>query len=435
MTNTKMEITNRPLKGMADWFPEEYTIRKYIFDTWRKVCKSFGYEEYLAPLLEDANIYRAKSGDDVGGKELTIITDRAGRELAIRPEMTPSVTRMISQIYTSNPKPIRYFSIANFFRNQKPQRGRNREFWQLNYDIFGTNDVEADIEVIQMGVEVMLAFNPPKGSFVASINNRTMVDYILEEEVKVRKDQKVEVVRMLDKWKKLERKDFLEMLKDFGLGDNQISVLVKFVECESKEDLLKKFPSVKTNEGYVELEKTIDTLMDLGYEKWIKFEPSVVRGLDYYTGMVFEIFDTNPKNERSLFGGGRYDGLAGIFGSETFPAVGCAPGDETTRLFLEGWNLTERIREEVKEFTYYLPILSEDLRSDTYKLAIELRRKGLNVVNGLEMQTVGKALRYANQRSFDKVLLYGTDEKAEETVTVKDLNSGEQKSLKVEDIS
>jgi len=435
MTNTKTEISNRPQKGMADWFPEEYTIRKYIFDTWRRVCKSFGYEEYLAPLLEDANIYRAKSGDDVGGTELTIITDRAGRELAIRPEMTPSVTRMISQIYTSSPKPIRYFSIANFFRNQKPQRGRNREFWQLNYDIFGTNDVEADIEVIQIGIEIMLAFNPPKGAFIASINNRKMVDYILEEEVKVREDQKVEVVRMLDKWKKLKRKDFLEMLGDFGLGNSQTATLVKFMECENKENLLKQFPGVLKNEGYIELKKTITTLEDLGYEKWIEFKPDIVRGLDYYTGMVFEVFDTNPKNERSLFGGGRYDGLAGIFGSETFPAVGCAPGDETTKLFLEGWDLIEMIRKEVKEPTYYLPILSEDLRSDTYKLAIQLRRKGLSIINGLEMQTVGRALRYANQRSFDKVLLYGTNEKAEGTITVKDLSSGEQESLKVEDIS
>ncbi len=435
MTNTKMEISNRPQKGMADWFPEEYTIRKYIFDTWRKVCKSFGYEEYLAPLLEDANMYRAKSGGDVGGKELTIVTDRAGRELAIRPEMTPSVTRMISQIYTSNPKPIRYFSIANFYRNQKPQRGRNREFWQLNYDMFGSNDIEGDIEVVQMGIEIMLAFNPPKGSFIAAISNRKMVDYILDQEVKVNDEQKIKVVRMLDKWGKLEKEDFLEMLKDFGLREEQISSLITFIESENKEELLKNFPKIKGNEGYIDLEKTIDTLISLGYGDWIKFKSSVVRGLDYYTGMVFEMFDNNPRNIRSMFGGGRYDGLAGIFGSETFPAVGCAPGDETTKLFLEDWGLIEKIREEVKETIYYLPLLSEDLRVDTYKLAIELRRKGMNIVNGLEMQTVGKALRYANQRVFDKILLYGTDEKAQNTITVKDLNTGEQKSLKIEDIT
>jgi len=433
MNKQKLEISNRPQKGMADWFPEEYTIRKYIFDTWRKVCKSFGYEEYLAPLLEDANIYRAKSGGDVGGKELTIVTDRAGRELAIRPEMTPSVTRMISQIYTSNPKPIRYFSIANFFRNQKPQRGRNREFWQLNYDIFGTNDIDADIEIIQMGIEIMLAFNPPKGSFEACVNNRKMVDYILQEEVKLREDQKGDIVGMLDKWEKLGKEDFLEMLKDYGLGENQISVLVKLMECNSKEDLLKQFPNVKENEGYIELEKTISTLKDLGYTEWVKFKPSVVRGLDYYTGMVFEIFDTNPKNKRSLFGGGRYDGLASLFGGETFPAVGCAPGDETTKLFLEGWNLTERIRKEGKEPTYYLPVLSEDSRIETYTLGVQLRRKGLNIVNGLEIQTVGKALRYSNQRGFDKILIYGSDEISQKSVAVKDLSTGEQESRKIEE--
>jgi len=431
MNTNNMEITNKPLKGMADWFPEEYTIRKYIFDTWRKVCKSFGYEEYLAPLLEDANIYRAKSGGDVGGKELTIVKDRAGRELAIRPEMTPSITRMISQIYTSNPKPFRYFSIANFFRNQKPQKGRNREFWQLNYDIFGSQDIDADMEIIQIGIEIMLSFNPPKGSFVACINNRKMADYILEKEIKVRDDQKKEIVGMLDKYKKLEKKDFIEMLGDFGLMKEQITLLVKYMECEDKEDLLKQFPGIKDTDGYIELEKTMSTLTDLGYGEYIKFQPSVVRGLDYYTGMVFEIFDTNSENQRSLFGGGRYDGLANLFGKESFPAVGCAPGDETTRIFLEGWKLTERIRKEVKVPTCYIPILSEDLRVDTYKLAVQLRKEGLNIVNGLELQTVGRALRYADQRSFDKVILYGTDEQSKGIYTVKDLGTGEQENREV----
>ena len=428
------EITNKPLKGMADWFPEEYTIRKYIFDTWRKVCISFGYEEYLAPLMEDADIYRKKSGGDVGGKELTIVTDRAGRELAIRPEMTPSVTRMISQIYTSSSKPIRYFSIANFFRNQKPQRGRNREFWQLNYDIFGTNDIEADVEIIQIGLEIMISCNPPKGSFVAGINNRKLIDYILSEEANIPSDQRTEVVRMLDKWEKLEKEDFIQMLKDFGLIQEQIDRLISFIQCSTKDELLRSFPKVTECDGFKELEKTISILEELGYGEYIRFQPNVVRGLDYYTGMVFEIFDTNPKNERSLFGGGRYDGLAGIFGNESFPAVGCAPGDETTKLFLEGWNLLERIKEEVKTDTYYFPILSEELRIDSMKVIRNLRRKGLRIVSGLEIQTVGKALKYADQRSFDKVILFGTDEKENGKITIKDLKTREQVSKDIEEI-
>lgn len=155
-------ITNQPPKGTYDWLPEEFKVRKYIFDTWREVCTSFGYQEYLTPLLEYADIYRVKSGEDVGGKELTIITDRGGRELALRPEMTPSVTRLVTKIYKETAKPIRLFSIANFYRNQAPQKGRNREFWQLNFDIFGTHSINADIEIIQVGIEIMKSLNQVK---------------------------------------------------------------------------------------------------------------------------------------------------------------------------------------------------------------------------------------------------------------------------------
>ena len=224
------------------------------------------------------------------------------------------------------------------------------------------------------------------------------------------------------------------MLKDFGLVEEQIKILVSFIQCNTKEEILKGFPKIKDCEGYKELEQTISMLNDLGYMEYVKFQPNVVRGLDYYTGMVFEVFDTNPKNTRSLFGGGRYDGLAGIFGSESFPAVGCAPGDEMTKLFLEEWNLFDRIREEVKIDTYYFPILSEELKIDTFKTIRDLRRKGLRVVGGLEIQTVGKALRYSNQRGFDKVILFGTEEKKEKSLTIKDLKTGEQERKKLKEV-
>ena len=206
------------------------------------------------------------------------------------------------------------------------------------------------------------------------------------------------------------------------------------MECTTKEELLRKFPKILESEGYKELEQIMSTLGKLGYSEYAKFQPNVVRGLDYYTGMVFEVFDTNPSNRRAMFGGGRYDGLAGIFGSESFPAVGCAPGDETTKLFLEGWNLTENIKKEVKEDTYYFPVLSEDLKLPSLEVIKLLRRKGLRIVSGIEVQTVGKALKYADQRSFDKIILFGTDEKENDSVTMKDLKTGEQINKKLEEI-
>ena len=282
-----MELSNNPPRGTYDWFPEEFEIRKYIFDTWRKVCASFGYEEYLAPLVDYADIYRAKSGEDVGGKELTLFKDRAGRELAIRPEMTPSITRMISKKYNSMQKPIRYFSIANFFRNEKPQKGRNREFWQLNYDIFGDNNIGADIEVLQIAMEVMLAFNPPEGSFKIYINNRKLIDFILELKVPARGwsssgrkslpapagqksqtqpkadeplaqeagrplDEKAEIIRVLDKMDKLPKAEIEKRLLDIGVSEEDISVLYNIFSSENEELFIREFPEIENAQPYKE---------------------------------------------------------------------------------------------------------------------------------------------------------------------------------------
>ncbi len=422
------KLSNQPVKGTADWFPEEYAVRKYIFDTWRKVCISFGYQEYLAPVVENAEVYRAKSGEDVGGTELMSFFDRGGREMAIRPEMTPSVTRMVTQIYESSPKPIRYFSIANFFRNEKPQKGRNREFWQLNADMFGSDSINADIEVLRLSLELLLAFNPPKNSFVLNVNNRKLIDYILNEIAKVTETQRIQVVRVLDKWQKLPIEEIRTRLAVAGLSANQTRNLELFMTSTNSEQLVKNLPEIKESEGFKEIETIISTLNNLGYSEWVAFQPNIIRGFDYYDGMVFEVSDKNPENPRALFGGGRYNGLAGIFGSQSFPAVGFAPGDETTKLFLQGWNL---IPENLKPVTYYLPLLSEELVEPASKLAQKLRNEGKNVIQGLELQKFGKAFDYANKIKADYVVIFGEDERGRGEYQIKDMKKGEQTTFKL----
>jgi histidyl-tRNA synthetase len=418
-----MTISNLPPKGTSDWFPQEYRIRKYIFDTWRSVCTRFGYEEYLTPVVESAEVYRAKSGEDIGGKELMTMTDRAGRELSLRPEMTPSVTRMVTRIYDSAPKPMRLFSIANFFRNEKPQRGRNREFWQLNADIFGSNSANADIEVLQLALEIMQSFNPPAGSFTMFINNRKLIDFILNQVAQVTEDQRTEVVRTLDKWEKLSREDFVAKLVEIGLQSNQVEGLIKFMQSSNAQELIQNLPELATNEGYQETQEIIEKLTSLGYGEWIKFQPNIIRGFDYYDGMVFEVFDNNPENNRSMFGGGRYNGLARIFGANSFPATGFAPGDETTRLFLESWNL---VPQDLKQEVYYVPLLSEDLYIQTTDIIKPLRNEGKNVIAGLEVQGVGKALDTGNKIAADFVIIFGENEQSRGVYILKDMNSGEQ---------
>jgi histidyl-tRNA synthetase len=428
-----MKISNQPPKGTADWFPEEFAVRKYIFDTWRKVCQSFGYEEYMTPIVESAEVYRAKSGEDVGGKELMSFEDRGGRELAIRPEMTPSVTRMISRIYDASPKPIRFFSIANYFRNEKPQRGRNREFWQLNFDIFGSDSINADIEVLQMALEIMLAWGAPKGAFTMLLNDRRLITYILQAEVKVPESLIVSTVRILDKWEKLDAETFRSLLTECGLYADQISQLEKFMQSKDIEEIKQIFPNIISQEAYLQMVQMIKALLDLGYDaSLISFRPSIMRGFDYYDGMVFEVFDNNPENNRSMFGGGRYNGLASIFGGNSFPATGCAPGDETTRLFLESWGLVDKILANSAE-RYYFPNLFETDEAfiAQSKLAVSLRQDGKNVEIGLEPQKLGKALDYANKKKFSKVIIFGTDEQTKGVYMLKDMTTGEQIEIKL----
>ncbi|MCX6795095.1 MAG: histidine--tRNA ligase [Candidatus Falkowbacteria bacterium] len=424
------KLSNQEPKGTSDWLPEEFLIRKYIFDAWRRVCLRYGFEEYLTPLVENADIYRAKSGEDIGGKELVTFTDLGGRELSIRPEMTPSVTRMVTKIYAASPKPLKYFSIANFMRNEKPQRGRNREFWQLNCDIFGSDSLASDIEVLQLALDIMLEFDPPSDSFSLFINNRKLIDAVLDLSGAsgLATEKKTAVVRTLDKWDKLDKAAIADRLAGAGLDKAAQLVIGKFMASRSLEELNESLPGINDNIGFKELAIVMSALDNLGYGELVAFNPAVIRGFDYYDGLVFEVFDKHPDNNRAMFGGGRYNGLAEIFGEKNFPAVGFAPGDETIRLFLESWKLTDKISATAPD-KYYLPLLSSVLVAETNRLAKELRGQGKNVLTGSEEQKVGKALEFANKKNISQVVILGEDEVKKGIYKIKNMASGAEREF------
>lgn len=417
-----MKLSTNPPKGMYDFDPTEYKVRKYIFDVWRSVCIQYGYQEYLTPVLENAEIYRAKSGEDIGGKELMVLKDKAGRELAMRPEMTPSVTRLVSKNYTNLKKPVRYFSIANFFRNEKPQRGRNREFWQLNYDIFGSSSLNADIEVLEVALNIILKFNPPKDSFKIYINNRKLIDDVLK--IAEIKDNTTEIVRLLDKYDKLKIDDFNKLLLEKGLNKDQILVLENYISSKDEKELLQKLPKIKTSQGLLEIVKILKYFKDKNLLQFVQFNPKIIRGFDYYDGTVFEVFDLNKENTRSMFGGGRYNGLSSLFSNNTFDAVGAAPGDETLRIFLQSWGLDKTIKNDSK--IYFAPLLSESLFSKVSQIADTLRNQGLNVVLGLDQTGMSKALDEANKKEYDFTVIFGENEAKENCYLLKNMKTGEQ---------
>lgn len=423
-----MIIANTPPKGTADWFPEEYKVRKYIFDTWRKVCLSYGFEEYLWPLVESTDIWKAKSWEDVGGSELTQITNRDGvvDNLALRPEMTPTVTRMVSRKWKEIDKPVKWFSIANFYRNEKPQKGRNREFWQLNADIFGEAGVNADSEILTLSLELMRAFNAPTWSYKLKLNHRGVINDFFDLVLDIKDDTvKRDLMRLLDKYAKLKREVFSDELSKVWLAGEE-KIIHDFMSAKTVKDLQEGFVLLAGSDSFAEFHSIMKNLEELGYSDEIEFSGDLIRGFDYYDWVIFEVFDTNPENPRALFWGGRYNGLAGIFGvKEDIPAIGFAPGDETMKLFLEGHNLIQDIQ-NTQEERYYLPLLSEELFSDIWKLANILRLEWKNVNLWLSTKKLPKAIKYADKSNYSHIVIFGPDEKAAWEYIIKDLKSWEE---------
>lgn len=417
------KLTTKPLKGFRDFTPEDWAIQQHIFNIWKKVCEGYGYQEYNGPVLESADIYN-KSGDDVGtlGKELYTFKDRGDRQIALRPEMTPTVGRMIAEYGKRYSKPIRWYSIAQFFRAENPQRGRGREFFQLNFDMFGSDSKFADLEIIQMAIDIMLAYGADENMFTLYINDRrfmnSFLNSILGDENKI-----VPVIRIMDKRGKVPDEVMVEMLTEAGLDKTQVNKLEQYMNLKAAD--LGKYSNL---EGGSELIELLQLLKTTKYGKYCEFNPSLARGFDYYTGMVFEVFDKNPQNNRSMFGGGRYDKLVDLFATESVTAVGCAPGDVTARLFMESWNLLPTNLISKKE-SYYLPILDAKSFDKLIAIAESLREEGKSVIMGVAEESVSKALSSANKFKAGCVVLIGEQELINNQYKLKNMNSGDEQLI------
>ncbi|PIQ91506.1 MAG: histidine--tRNA ligase [Parcubacteria group bacterium CG11_big_fil_rev_8_21_14_0_20_39_22] len=306
--NKNEKLSTECYKGVRDFFPEDMAIQNYIFDTWRETAKKEGYEEYGASILEPAEIYRSKSGQEIVNEQMFTFTDRGDREVALRPEMTPTLARMVAGKRKSLKFPLRWFSIPNLFRYERPQRGRRREHWQLNCDLLGVGGIEGDIEIISLAHSVMKSFGAKDDDFLIKIGSRKALEDELSKRGMNDNKNRKEIAYLIDRKGKLPEEERMAKLKELG-GDFEI----------------------EENEKTANIRKA---LSDKGIENTV-FDPSIVRGFDYYTDMVFEVFDQSPENKRSLFGGGRYDNLLEIFDVEPVPAVGFGMGDITIRDFLE----------------------------------------------------------------------------------------------------
>lgn len=407
------KLSTESYKGVRDFYPEDQFLQRYIFEHMERVCELFGYEEYNASVLEPAELYRSKTSEEIVNEQTYTFTDRSGREVTLRPEMTPTFARMIAGRLRDIPLPARWYTIANVFRYERPQKGRLREHWQLNADIVGVAGIEADAEVIAIAHGILRSLGAEERDFEIRVSDRRILDAIYES-VGVAKEYTAEVTRLLDRRAKLD---------DF---EKQLGGLIAH-EAKTKQ-LLEELERT-TSTAYLESLRVALGHMGVGN---MVVDTKITRGFEYYTGMVFEVFDTSEENRRSLFGGGRYDNLLSLFGGEKVPAVGFAMGDVTARDFLETHNL---LPEYAPSTELMIAIVEEDAKDHAIRLAQELRREDIAVTINFSGKRIGDQIRQADKMKIPFILAVGAKERESGRYTVKNLASGNEITLPADRIA
>jgi len=421
-------------------------LQNHLFDGWRATCRAFGYEEYEGPTFEHLELYVGKSGEEIVG-QLYHFMDKGGRELALRPELTPTFARMVNQKGSSLRKPLKWFSIPRLFRYERAQRGRLREFFQLNMDIVGCDTVAAEVDLISAVIEMLKGFGLTSNDFAVRISSRRVLSEMLGL-LSVPDEKKPTVYAVLDKRAKIGPIEFNKLLLSEGLNPNQIAEIEAYFGCKTLPDLLELShrwleldvnPSVimdatmKSKIGLFDLSHLVESLDSLGYKDFYELDMSIVRGLAYYTGIVFEVFDKGS-NMRAIAGGGRYDNLLSKLGGESLSAVGFGMGDVVLADLLNEKGLLPQGRPGVD---YYLADLAAQgglPRLKMLGLAKRLRARGLSVSYSLKAGKFKKQMEEANDIGAKAVLFFGSDRAPEGKYEVKNLASGEQTILGEEDL-
>ncbi len=408
-------LSLEPYKGTRDFYPQEQFIQNYIFSVWRKAVENYGYLEYNASILEETALYKAKSGEEIVNDQTYSFVDRGGREVTIRPEMTPTVARMVAQKRRELSFPLRWFSIPNLFRYERPQRGRLREHWQLNVDMFGVEGMEADVEIISVADSILKSFGATPSQYKIRVNSRKFVNWLLADYFSLSQPEAYKISKLIDRMHKMPRNEFKvlsgEIVKD------KADVLENILQAKEIGDLPE---GIRNSEPAQEISALISKLSDAGIVN-AQFDPALIRGFDYYTGTVFEVFDVNPENPRSIFGGGRYDDLVGIFGVERVSGIGFGMGDVTTRDFLETHNLLPSYRPPVDVLVCHL----DGYMDEANKLANYLRSQNINTLVDLTARKVTAQIKTADREFVPCIIVVGEKEVAENKYDVKHLPTGQ----------
>ncbi|WP_093575884.1 histidine--tRNA ligase [Amycolatopsis rubida] len=416
-------LSTAPVKGTRDFLPAEMSVRTQVFGHLYDVLERYGYLRYDGPILEQAEVYERKSGQEIADQQLYTLTTRGGERLALRPEMTPSVARMIAGHAKSLSFPVRWYSHPNCHRYERPQRGRVREHWQINADIFGSESANCEIEMFELIHDLMGSLGATPDMFAVRVNDRNLLSSALTDVVGISPDHLAQVFALVDRWEKTSAEEHAASAAEIGLSDKQYEKLAETLSAGPA--LLDELPAeVKAGSNLVKV-------LSSSAASLVRYEPLIVRGLAYYTSTVFEVFDTSPQNRRALFGGGRYSNLASMFTKEQISGIGFGMGDVTLMDFLDTHGLAPQPRSEVD--VAVIPV-TEDLADPARDVATVLRKAGLRTSTPLELRKLGKELTRADKAGAVAVVIVGEEDWAAGRVTVRSLATREQQQVAVADV-
>jgi len=418
-------IDLQPVKGTRDFFPEEMRLRNWLFEVWRGASVQAGFEEYDTCVLEHEELYIRKAGDEIS-KQLYSFEDKGGRRLSLRPEMTPSLARLVLQYKKSLSFPIKWFSMPQCFRYERMTKGRRREHFQWNADIIGQPEMVAEAEILMLLISACESMGLRANDIRIFINDRRILNAILSQ-LNVPHELHSAVLVIMDKRDKISPKALGKMLEEIGMSTSQVEQLNEFL---SKSDLQELKDNLKDTEGIEELQHLMQLMETAGYINYLEFDISIVRGLSYYTGAVFEV-NSPGKQHRAICGGGRYDSLLSTYGGETVPAVGFGFGDVVV---LDVLKELERFPELPRTLDYTIIPFDSEQVGIALKIAAGLRLQGSTVDCNFSMKKMKKSMQQANESGATNAILLFPEELSEDKVVIRNMQLREQKPIKISDL-
>ncbi len=413
-----------PVKGTRDFYPEDMAIHNWIVDGWKKVSIRNGFEEYGGPIFEYLQMYQLKSGDEIV-EQLFSFKDRGDRDLAIRPEITPTLARMVNQKINSLPKPIKWFSVPRLCRAERPQKGRLREFFQWNIDIIGEDSVLADAEVIFTTVDYLREAGLTPKDIQVKISSRKLLSAVLKK-IGVPEEKLNPLYTLLDKKVKLPAEVFYATLTE-QVGDGLTKQIIEFMEIKNFSDVVKLAGDQKYEEfdtALKELSECMFYLDQMGVEEYCVFDQSIIRGLAYYTGIVFEVHDITGEL-RAIGGGGRFDNLLHDFGGPKISATGMGMGDCVLEILLREKGLLDKNIPK-KSLDYFVVPINEEFWRGAIKITAQLRKFGFKSTFPYKAASLSKQLKLASEQNARYCIIIG-DEYKNGDLVIKDMKTGEQK--------